>query len=77
MQSRYEINFVPERNLFWNYVKAGVMVPRKRYLWDGPLVFLGEGGLGRITFFFFFFPLGDKSHFLFLGADGGEAIGNG
>ena len=51
------------------------MVPGKRYLWDGPLVFLGEGGLGRITifsFFFSFFSLGDKSHFLFLGADGGE-----
>ena len=43
--------------------------------------FFRGGGSGAnhflFLFFIFFFPLGDKSDFLFLGADGGEAIGNG
>ena len=74
MWTRYEVNFVPERNLFWNYVKVGVLIPGKRYPKDRLLDFWGEGGLGQITFFFFF-SLGINHIFLFLGVD--EAGGGG
>ena len=41
------------------------MVPDKRYLKDGSLDFLGEGGLGQITSFFSFLFL----NWYFLGLD--------
>ena len=64
----YEFNFVPERNLFWKYVKST--------LGTDNYIFEGRGDWGKSHFF----SLGSKSHFLFLGVHGageGEVTGIG
>ena len=54
----YEFNFVPERNIFWKYVKSTLETDN--------YIFEGRGDWGKSHFF----SLGSKSHFLFLGVHG-------
>ena len=64
----YEFNFVPERNLFWKYVKSTLRTDN--------YIFWGEGWLGQITFFF----TGEQITFFVFRCSwggGGEVTGNG